>query len=88
MNTAGTLQVSASSIYVAEQSTAAKSTFAYSIRMSLLPEEQQRDHWPATLGPFRPLSSCQLKARHWVMRDTAGEVVDEVRGAPKISLLS
>ena len=51
-----------------------------SVRFELLPEEEQRAHWPATAGPFRPLASVQLRARHWVIRNDAGAVTDEVRG--------
>ena len=51
-----------------------------SVRFALLPEAEQRASWPATAGPFRALASVQLRARHWVMRDTRGEVTGEVRG--------
>ena len=53
---------------------------AFSVRFALLPEEEQRASWPATAGPFRALASVQLRARHWVMREAAGDVTDEVRG--------
>lgn len=39
--------------------------FTYSIRFSLLPEDEQRVHWPATAGPYRMLTSVQLHTRHW-----------------------
>ena len=55
-------------------------TLRRSVRFKLLPEEEQRAHWPATVGPFRPLASVQLRARHWVIRNAAGAVTDEVRG--------
>lgn len=54
--------------------------FAYSIRFALLPVEEQAAHWPATAGPFRPLASAQLRARHWVIRGPEGAVESEVRG--------
>jgi hypothetical protein len=53
---------------------------ARSIRFSLLPEDSQAEHWPATAGPFHPLTSCQLMSRHWVIRDAAGTQTDEVQG--------
>jgi len=48
--------------------------------MSLVPEAEQRAHWPSTAGPFRPFAAVQLRARHWVMRSAAGAVTNEVRG--------
>ena len=51
-----------------------------SVRLALLPEGEQRASWPATAGPFRALASVQLRARHWVIRNAAGEVTDEIRG--------
>jgi uncharacterized protein affecting Mg2+/Co2+ transport len=53
---------------------------ACSIRFSLLPEERQAEHWPATAGAFYPLTSCQLISRHWIIRDAAGRQTDEVHG--------
>jgi hypothetical protein len=51
-----------------------------SVRMSLVPEAEQRARWPGTAGPFRPYAAVQLRARHWVMRSAAGAVTNEVRG--------
>ena len=53
---------------------------SYSVRMSLLPREQQLAAWPATAGLPRALTSCQLMTRHWIIRDGEGRQVDEVRG--------
>ena len=50
------------------------------MRFALLPEAEQRATWPATAGPFRALTSVQLRARHWIIRDGRGEITDEVRG--------
>ena len=50
------------------------------MRFALLPEAEQRATWPATAGSFRALSSVQLRARHWIIRDGRGDVTDEVRG--------
>ena len=48
--------------------------------MALLSVEDQAASWPATAGPFRPVRCVQLRARHWVIRDAAGSITDEVRG--------
>ena len=50
------------------------------MRFALLPEAEQRATWPATAGPFRALTSVQLRARHWIIRDGRGDVTGEVRG--------
>ncbi len=60
--------------------TDAASPLRRSVRMSLVPEAEQRAHWPSTAGPFRPFAAVQLRARHWVMRSAAGAVTNEVRG--------
>lgn len=72
-------QVRATSLYVPERSSG-QQLFTYSIRFSLLPPDDQVAHWPATAGLPRALESCQLLARHWVIRDEHGAVKDEVRG--------
>ena len=51
-----------------------------SVRFALLPEAEQRASWPATAGPFRALTSVQLRARHWIIRDLQGEVTGEFGG--------
>ncbi|KAL4458786.1 hypothetical protein ABPG75_013651 [Micractinium tetrahymenae] len=56
--------------------------FAYSIRFSLLPEEEQAALRGTLAGPAggAPLESVQLRSRYWRIRDAAGQVVNEVRG--------
>ena len=46
----------------------------------LLPLTEQRAVWPATAGAFRALSTVQLLTRHWVSRNSLGDIVSEVRG--------
>ncbi|KAL3142400.1 hypothetical protein ABBQ38_002735 [Trebouxia sp. C0009 RCD-2024] len=56
--------------------------FSYSVEMSLLPLDEQRERWSLTDGPFvRPTTSVQLQTRHWIMRDENGEITSEVTGA-------
>lgn len=56
--------------------------FAYSIRFSLLPEEEQAALRGSLAGPGGgvPLASAQLRSRYWRVRDAAGRVANEVRG--------
>jgi F-box protein 3 len=49
--------------------------FSYSVRMRLLPSHEQGGN---------SLTSCQLSARHWVIR--AHDTVNEVRGEAVIGL--
>jgi F-box protein 3 len=51
--------------------------FSYSVRMRLLPSHEQGAN---------SLTSCQLSARHWVIR--AHDTVNEVRGEAVIGLVS
>mmetsp|Transcript_7207 Transcript_7207/g.15734 ORF Transcript_7207/g.15734 Transcript_7207/m.15734 type:complete len:446 (+) Transcript_7207:122-1459(+) len=74
------VQVRGSCLYVPEHSPPGRNVFTYSIRFSLLPHDEQRQHWPATAGPPRVLDSCQLMTRHWIIRNAEGEEIDEVRG--------
>ncbi|CAL8471143.1 g10685 [Coccomyxa elongata] len=55
-------------------------TFAYSIRFELLSEDEQREAWPPSAGLFYPLSSVQLRSRHWVIRNAASQVEHVVNG--------
>jgi len=43
-------QVSASVVYAPEKSSSDSHMFSYSIRMRLLPEDQQAAMWPVTAG--------------------------------------
>lgn len=55
-----------------------------SVRYYLLPlEEQER---LADAPSFRPKLSVQLESRHWVMRDSRGQIYDRVDGAGVIGL--
>lgn len=73
------VQVEARSLFVPEQSTPSDDFFTYSIRFSLLGEEEQRAAWPATAGPPRFLREVQLRSRHWLIADNTGHA-EEVRG--------
>ena len=50
--------------------------YAYSIRFTLLPPEEQLRLSPAA----RPLASAQLLSRHWVILDERGQCTDTVEG--------
>lgn len=92
MSTAVTrgVKVQASSLLVPELCRGNLYHFAYSVRFSLVREEEQGqtgtcggtmgEEYGGEIGP-RVMSSCQLQARHWIIRNAADEVVDEVRGA-------
>mmetsp|Transcript_12374 Transcript_12374/g.37252 ORF Transcript_12374/g.37252 Transcript_12374/m.37252 type:complete len:473 (+) Transcript_12374:86-1504(+) len=49
--------------------------FAYSIRFSLLSVADQK-----AAGIKKPIKFAQLKSRHWVIRNSTGEVLDYVSG--------
>ena len=51
-----------------------------SVEFSLLPVAEQLASWPADAGPFRPITSVQLQTRHWIVRDSTGEVAQDIRG--------
>mmetsp|Transcript_29991 Transcript_29991/g.76373 ORF Transcript_29991/g.76373 Transcript_29991/m.76373 type:complete len:579 (-) Transcript_29991:483-2219(-) len=73
--------VRATTLYAPEASIpGTRNLFTYSIRFSLLTPDDQVEHWPPTAGKARVLPSAQLMARHWVIRDGAGAMVDEIRG--------
>ncbi|KAJ9529350.1 hypothetical protein QJQ45_013765, partial [Haematococcus lacustris] len=74
------VRIQASVLFAPEVSQRTQKVFTYSIRFALLSVEEQRELWPAAAGPFVPMTSCQLRARHWIMRDGAGRQKDEVRG--------
>lgn len=50
--------------------------YAYSIRFTLLPEEEQLAACPGA----RPVTSAQLLSRHWVILDERGLCTDTVEG--------
>ena len=50
--------------------------YAYSIRFTLLPAEEQLRLFPR----LQPLASVQLLSRHWVILDGSGQCVDTVEG--------
>ena len=52
----------------------------------LLSEEEQREAWPASKGAFVPMTSVQLGAREWFIRDAHGDVVDHVQGQGVIGI--
>lgn len=55
--------------------------YAYCIRMMLLSEEEQAARQVAEgVTPPRTLPSVQLRSRHWVIRNAAGEVANEITG--------
>lgn len=62
--------------------------FAYSIRFSLLPEQEQQRLMGTLAGPRDgvPLPSVQLRSRHWVIRDASGAVESEVRGEAVVGM--
>lgn len=51
-----------------------------SITFELLSEDEQREAWPPSAGLFHPLPSVQLRSRHWVIRNAAGQVEHVVNG--------
>lgn len=50
------------------------------VAFSLLPVAEQSAVWPATAGPFRPLTCVQLKSRHWIIRTKQDQETEEVQG--------
>ncbi|BDA45267.1 F-box only protein 3 [Coccomyxa sp. Obi] len=76
------VRVSASVIFLPDDPLMAggRYNFAYSISFELLSEDEQRAAWPPHAGPFRPLASVQLRSRHWVIRNAAGQVEHVVNG--------
>eukprot|EP00798_Chlamydomonas_sp_ICE-L_P004585 gene4585-14770_t len=74
------MSVRATTLFVPEMSVSDNLLFTYSIRYSLLEPDEQLKYWPATAGPPRSLASCQLLNRHWIIKDAAGKVADEVEG--------
>lgn len=85
------LQVRASATYIPEmslQEAPQQHTFAYSIRIKLLPEDQQLAAWLESAGKARALSSCQLLARHWVVLDAdmRPQPDREVRGECRLGM--
>lgn len=50
--------------------------YAYSIRFTLLPEEEQLRLAPSA----RPLASAQLLSRHWVILDEQGACTNTIEG--------
>ena len=50
--------------------------YAYSIRFTLLPPEEQLRLFPRA----QPLASAQLLSRHWVILDERGQCTDTVEG--------
>ncbi len=81
MGSAGGEQVRCSAVFVPELSRLEELEdrfwFSYSVRMRLLPSHEQGAN---------SLTSCQLSARHWVIR--AHDTVNEVRGEAVIGLVS
>ena len=50
--------------------------YAYSIRFTLLPEEEQRRLAPSA----NPIVSAQLLSRHWVILDESGACTNTIEG--------
>lgn len=61
-------------------SVASNGLLTCSVTFSLLPVEEQRELWPATAEPCRPLTCIQLKFRHWIIRHADGDILQEVKG--------
>ena len=64
--------------------------FAYSVRFELLSREAQRAAWADADGPFRPMERVQLRARRWVITDTAGraETIEGTRACLQSSAVA
>lgn len=46
----------------------------------LLSEEEQRNAWPASIGPFKVKHRVQLLTRTWRIRDQNKQIIDEIHG--------
>ena len=77
------VQVKVSVVYAAEITRDDQHTFAYSVRLQLLPREEQMR---LEAGAVDAVSSCQLNTRHWQIYNDEGVMEDEIRGEAVIGL--